>query len=265
LPPETVWLDVDKTRLAQALSNLVNNAVKYTPKGGEIRLSVQKQSTDVLISVKDNGIGIPPEMLPHVFDMFTQVDRSLERSQGGLGIGLNIVKRLVELHGGNIEARSAGENQGSEFVIRLPLAAEPKPAPSATPDAASGGKTVTRHRVLVADDNQDSAASLGMMLRLLGQETRQVHDGLEAVKLAEEFLPELILLDIGMPKLNGYDACRRIREQSWGRNIAIVALTGWGQEEDVRRSREAGFTFHIVKPIELSALQKLLAGLPGAR
>jgi CheY-like chemotaxis protein len=211
-----------------------------------------------VIHVKDHGVGIPPQVLPRVFDMFFQVDRTLEKSQGGLGVGLTIVKRLVELHGGTVEAHSAGPGQGSEFVIRLPVvAAAPGGPEGGEPEARAGG----RLRVLVADDNVDSADSLSMMLRLLGHEVRTAHNGVAAVETAAAFQPDVILLDIGMPKLNGFDACRRIRALPGGKGAVIVALTGWGQEEDKRRSREAGFDRHFVKPVEPADLEQLLAEL----
>ncbi len=198
-------------------------------------------------------------MLPKVFEMFTQVDRSLEKSQGGLGIGLSLVKGLVELHGGTVEARSGGHGMGSEFVVSLPvilsLAEDEQDEVSgemATPKA--------RCRILVVDDNRDAAMSLAVMLKLSGNETRTAHDGLEALDVAAAFKPDVVLLDIGMPKLNGYDTAARLRRQSWGKNVMLVALTGWGQEDDKRRSLEAGFDFHMVKPVDPAALEKLLSG-----
>lgn len=258
LPPEAVALDADPIRLAQVFLNLLNNAAKYTKRGGHIWLTADREGSDAIVSVRDNGIGIPGDMLPRIFDMFTQVDRSLERSQGGLGIGLTLVRRLVDLHDGTIEARSDGPDQGSEFVVRLPLIPPPLEPPPASdgPRAAS----LSGSRILVVDDNKDSADSLGMLLRLKANEIRTAYDGMEAVKVAESFRPELVLLDIGLPKLNGYDVARRIRQQPWGRDVVLVALTGWGQDEDRRRSQEAGFNFHIVKPVELAALEGLLAG-----
>ena len=210
----------------------------------------------LVISVRDNGIGIPGDMLPRIFEMFTQVDHSLERSQGGLGIGLTLVRRLVDLHDGTIEARSDGLDQGSEFVVRLPVLQPPleRPPTSDGPKAAA----LSGSRILVVDDNKDSADSLGMLLRLKGNEIRTAYDGIEAVDVAETFHPELVLLDIGLPKLNGYEVARRIRQQPWGQDMILVALTGWGQDEDRRRSQEAGFNFHVVKPVELAALEKLL-------
>jgi len=258
LPPQAIHLDADAVRLTQVFMNLLNNAAKYTKSGGHIWLNAVKEGSDAVISVRDNGIGIPCEMLPRIFEMFTQVDRSLERSQGGLGIGLTLVRRLVDLHDGTIEARSDGPDHGSEFVVRLPLI----PLPLETPPRMDVRRAAALSgiRILVVDDNKDSADSLGMLLRLKGNEIRTAHDGLEAVAVAEKFHPELVLLDIGLPKLNGYDVARRIRQQPWGQGVILVALTGWGQDEDRRRSKEAGFNFHIVKPVELSALESLLAG-----
>jgi PAS domain S-box-containing protein len=258
LPPQPIYLDADALRLAQVFSNLLNNAAKYTKAGGHIWLTAVKEGSDAVVSVRDDGIGIPAEMLPRIFGMFTQVDRSLERSQGGLGIGLSLVRRLLDMHDGTIEANSKGSDQGSEFIVRLPLI----PQPLETPPKIGGmpRTSLTGSRILVVDDNEDSADSLGMLLRLKGNEIRTAHDGLEAVRVAETFHPELVLLDIGLPKLNGYDVARRIRQQPWGGDVILVALTGWGQDEDRRRSKEAGFNFHIVKPVELSELETLLGG-----
>ncbi len=258
LPSQPVYLDADSIRLAQVFLNLLNNAAKYTKRGGHIWLTAKREGSDAVVSVRDNGIGIAGEMLPRIFEMFTQADRSLERSHGGLGIGLTLVRRLVDLHDGTIEALSSGLDQGSEFIVRLPVIQPPlEPPPvSDRPRAAA----LSGSRILVVDDNKDSADSLGMLLRLKGNEIRTAHDGLEAVEIAEMFRPELVLLDIGLPKLNGYDVARRIRQQPWGRNVILVALTGWGQDEDRRRSQEAGFNFHVVKPVELAALEELLAG-----
>ena len=259
LPAEPVFVDADVTRLAQVFANLLNNAAKYTQRGGgDIRLSVEPLGQEVAVRVKDNGVGIPASMLPQVFEMFTQVDRSLERTQGGLGIGLSIVKRLVEMHGGTVEAHSEGSGRGSEFVVRLPVLTPAVQETGLRSDGEEAASAPVRRRILVADDNVDSAASLAMMLEFMGNEVRTAHDGVEAVEAAAAFRPDVILLDIGMPRMNGYDACRRIREQPWGRGIAIAALTGWGQEEDKRQSGEAGFDHHLVKPVEPAALEKLL-------
>ena len=211
------------------------------------------------MSVVDNGMGIPAHMLPRVFEMFTQVDHSLERSQGGLGIGLSLVQRLVELHGGSVEARSDGHGMGSVFRVRLPVILSL--VGSKPPEAAEPVGPTSRRRILVADDNQDSATSLAMLLRIMGNETQTANDGLEALDMAAAFRPDVVLLDIGMPKLNGYEACRRIREQPWGEKAVLVALTGWGQVEDRRRSQAAGFNHHLVKPVDPATLEKLLASL----
>ena len=258
LPPQPVHLDADPIRLAQVFLNLLNNAAKYTKRGGHIWLTAEREGSDAVVSVRDNGIGIPGDMLARIFDMFTQVDRSLERSQGGLGIGLTLVRRLVDMHDGSIEARSNGPDEGSEFVVRLPLLIQPPHEPPPTSDGPRA-TALSGCRILVVDDNKDSADSLGMLLRLKGNDIRTAYDGLEAVEVAETFHPELVLLDIGLPKLNGYEVARRIRQQPWGRDVVLVALTGWGQDEDRRRSQEAGFNFHIVKPVELAALEELLA------
>ena len=260
LPQEPVYVDVDKIRLAQVICNLVSNAAKYSDPKSRIWLTVTQDGDEAVIRVKDAGIGIPAEMLPRVFDLFTQVDGSLERSRGGLGVGLTIVKRLVEMHGGSVEAYSEGHGMGSEFVVRLPN------APS-TPNEQEQEQDdpqpllIVRRRILVVDDNADAMSSMAMMLEIMGGDVRTAHDGLEAVKVAETFRPHLILMDIGMPNLNGYDACRRIRRQGWGKNAVIVALTGWGQKEDMRISEEAGFNSHLVKPVEPATLEKLVADL----
>jgi signal transduction histidine kinase len=252
LPAGPVFLDADLTRLAQVFSNLLTNSAKYTEPGGRIRLTAKRLSGEVLVGVRDNGIGIPPAALSHIFDMFSQVDRSIEKSTGGLGIGLALVKGLVEMHGGTVTAESEGK--GSTFTVRLPLAEGW--TKSRTEDAPDNGHD--NRRVLVVDDNRDGAESLAMMLRLMGDEVRTAHDGVEAIEVAEQFRPEVILMDVGLPRLNGLDATRRIREQKWGRDIAIIALTGWGQDGDRERSREAGCNGHLVKPVDLSDLEKAL-------
>ncbi|MGH8587062.1 MAG: ATP-binding response regulator [Gammaproteobacteria bacterium] len=213
----------------------------------------------MLIRVKDTGIGIPTETLPRIFDMFTQVNRSLERSEGGLGIGLTLVQRLVEMHGGTVEARSGGPGKGSEFVVRLAVAEIKDQGPQEAACDGEKGAAPAGRRILVVDDNPDTADSLGMLLRMMGNEVHMAHDGLEAVGAAAAFRPDVVLLDLGLPKLNGYEAARRIREQDGGTDMVLVAVTGWGQEEDRRRSKEAGFDHHMTKPVEFAALQKLLA------
>jgi CheY-like chemotaxis protein len=206
-------------------------------------------------------MGLPADKLDTIFEMFTQVDQTLERAQGGLGIGLTLVKRLVEMHGGSVEASSAGVGQGSEFLVRLPILLETlKPVtqpPIPIPTSA--------HRILVVDDNQDSARSLAMLLKITGHETHTAHDGLEAFEAAEKLRPNIVLLDIGLPKLNGHEVCRRIRQQPWGTDMVLIALTGWGQDDDRRKSIDAGFDAHLVKPVEYSDLMNLLTGLPVAQ
>jgi PAS domain S-box-containing protein len=274
LPPKPIFLNADPTRLAQVVGNLLNNACKFTNKGGRIWLTVEREGEQAVIRVRDSGIGIAADQLPRVFDMFMQADTSLERLVSGLGIGLTLVQDLVEMHEGTVEVHSAGVGQGSEFVVRLPLwkdeggrmgakdeggrmkdeSGQESPASSFIPHPSS-------LKVLVVDDNRDSAMSLAMLLELTGNETHTAYDGLEAVEAAATLRPDVVLLDIGLPKLNGYEAARKIREQPWGKSMVLVALTGWGQEEDRRRSEEVGFNAHMVKPVELAALQKLLAGL----
>ena len=260
LPPGAVYLHADPVRLAQVFSNLLQNACKYTEPGGRIWLTAERQGSDVLVSVKDTGIGIPTEMLPHIFELFTQVDRTLERSQGGLGIGLTLVKQLVEMHGGTVEASSDGPGLGSEFVVRLPILVE-KPEKHPSPASVTAKPATATRRILLVDDNQDSAQTLAKLLTLTGHETRVAHDGVQAVEAAGQFLPDAVLLDIGLPRLNGFEACRRIREQAWGKTMMLVALTGWGQEEDRRKSRDAGFDHHLVKPVDYAALMRLLGEL----
>jgi PAS domain S-box-containing protein len=264
LPRQPVWLDADPVRLAQVFANLLNNAAKYMERGGTIWLSAAVHDGRLAVSVRDAGVGIPADALRSVFDMFMQVDRSLSRVHGGLGIGLTLVKRLVEMHGGTVEVSSEGADKGSAFTVTLPLAAAPGEdagiAETAPPAGGSG-----RRRILIADDNPDVAESLAMMLRLMGNEVRAVHDGAQAIEQAVAFAPELVLLDIGMPGLDGYEVARRIREQQWDRNLVLVALTGWGQEEDRRRSIDAGFDHHFTKPVNPAVLERLIARLPRAQ
>ena len=263
LPSGPIYLQADAARLAQVVGNLLSNASKFTDDGGHIGLAVEREGKNVVIRVRDTGIGIAAADLPRLFDMFTQVDTSLERSRDGLGIGLTLVRALVEMHGGAVEARSAGLGQGSEFVVRLPTVAEaPKPGPR--PTSGTRARPV-RRRVLIVDDNQDGAESLAILLQLGGHETHTAHDGQQAIEDAERLRPDIVLLDIGLPRLNGYEVCRRIREQPWGKELSMVAVTGWGQQEDRRRSQEAGFDTHIVKPVEPEALMDLLASLPPTR
>jgi signal transduction histidine kinase/ActR/RegA family two-component response regulator len=257
LPPEPIYLDADPIRLSQVISNLLNNACKFSGQRGRITLTAGRRDNEVAISVKDNGIGIPADKLDSIFEMFSQVDQSLEKSHGGLGIGLTLARRLSELHGGAIEARSEGLGKGSEFVIRLPVTSGQVSQTTEEPQVEirpSGNR-----RILVVDDNQDSADSLAMLLRLAGNETSVAYDGEAAVEAAARQRPDVIFLDIGLPRLNGFDACRRIRENRWAENVLIIALTGWGQKEDRRKSAEAGFDGHLVKPVAHAELMRVLA------
>ena len=257
LPQQPIYLDADPVRLSQVVSNLLNNACKFAKRGGSINLIVERQENQVVIKVKDSGIGIASDKLAFIFEMFSQVDQSLERAQSGLGIGLTLSKRIVELHHGSIEAFSDGLDKGSEFVVRLPITLD-QTLP--LKEAAGVNRVDTRNRILVVDDNRDSAESLAEILKLSGNEIFLAHDGEQAVATADMQRPDVILLDIGLPKLNGFDACRRIRENSWAEKILIIALTGWGQEEDRRKSAEAGFDNHLVKPVNLAELMNLLDG-----
>jgi signal transduction histidine kinase/CheY-like chemotaxis protein len=261
LPTESIYLDGDRARLVQVFVNLLNNAAKYTRQGGQIQVGAERKGGDIVVTVKDNGSGIAADKLPYLFDPFYQAGRSYEQTYGGLGIGLTLVKRLVELQGGTVEARSRGPNQGSEFNVRLPVIAKPvQTLKSQEPLVA----TVSR-RILIVDDYPNVAESMARRLHLAGHEVKIALDGFQAIQAAENFRPEIILLDIGMPKLDGYETARRIRAQPWGIHIALVAVTGWGQEEDRRLSREAGFDAHLVKPVEKKELANLLARLPQAR
>ncbi len=277
MPPDPIWVDADLARLAQILSNLLNNAAKYTHAGGHIWLSAEKVNTsitrgavevssgpgEVVLRIRDNGIGIAPEMLRRIFDMFTQAGRSGDQSQGGLGIGLTLVKRLAEMHGGHVEAHSEGVGRGSEFLLRMPLSAETAAndphAKDAEPEPAARPR-----RILVVDDNRDAADSLSMLLHTGGHEVRVAYDGLEAVGAAVAFRPDVVLLDIGLPKLSGYEAARRIRDAR-GSEVLLVAVTGWGQAEDRRRAQEAGFDHHLTKPVDPEAIARLIDGLPERR
>lgn len=258
LPGAPVKLDADPVRLAQVFGNLLNNAAKYMDPGGRIKLTADVESGSVVVRVKDNGIGIAPESLPHLFEMFSQVPVARERAQGGIGIGLSLAKGLVELHGGTIEAHSEGVGKGAEFLVRLPIATGASvPAADPTPRFRPGAKG--GRRILIADDLKDNADSLAIMLRSIGHEVHVVNDGESAVAAALELQPEIMLLDIGMPYLNGYEACRRIRQQPRGRSIFLIAQTGWGQDDDKRRAEEAGFDHHLLKPVDGDALLALLA------
>jgi PAS domain S-box-containing protein len=262
-PPEPLYVEGDATRLTQIVTNLLDNAAKYTDSGGRIWLTAEREGDEAVIRVKDSGIGIDPAVLPRVFDMFTQAGLSLERAQGGLGVGLALVERLVTLHGGTVTAFSGGPGKGSQFTIRLPAlqahgqAAHGQAAPEVHAAAPSGPE---KHcRILVVDDNEDSAESLGMLLHMLGHEVKTANDGASALGAAAEFRPDVAILDIGLPKVNGYELAKQIREQPWGRDVVLVALTGWGQEQYRRRSAESGFNHHLTKPVEFEVLQQILA------
>jgi PAS domain S-box-containing protein len=267
LAPEPVYLDGDPVRLSQIFQNLLNNAAKYTERSGRISLTAERQDEVVVVRVEDTGVGIPPDTLPRLFEMFYQVDRSLERPQSGLGVGLALVRRLVEAHGGRVEARSEGVGKGSEFIVQLPVLTEPAAVP--VPQAGSDERnTVTGLRILVADDSRDSADLFAMFLKMMGNEVETAYDGVAAVEAAERFRPDAALLDIGMPRLNGEDVCRRIRSTSWGHGAVLIAVTGWDNEENRRRIVDAGFDAHLVNPVDPSAVVDLLASrlraAPGA-
>lgn len=258
VPEEPIYLQADPHRLAQVISNLLNNGAKYTKDGGRIWLTAERQENKVVVSVKDTGIGIPAEMRERIFDLFAQIDHPLEKGYTGLGIGLTLVKSLVEMHGGHVDVRSDGPNQGSEFRVWLPVltdaADEKRTMPSETEDAES-----IKRRVLVVDDNQAAADLLGMVVKMLGHEIRTAGDGREAIEVAAQFQPDVVLMDLGMPKMNGYEAAQHIRQQAWGKKMLLVALTGWGQDEDRQRTKSAGFDHHLVKPAEPAALQMIFA------
>ena len=261
--PFPVHLDADPTRLVQVFTNLVNNSAKYTDRGGRISISAEREGSQVAVTVADNGSGIPLGARARLFDMFTQLDRSAERTQGGLGIGLSMVKRLVEMHEGTVEILSEGIGQGTQAVVRLPVVLSPGPLRVAV-DARERGP-LPRRRILVVDDNQDAADSLAGVLALMGNEVRVGNDGVEAVRMAAEFHPDVVMLDIGMPRMNGHEACAAIRRQPANSDAVIIAVTGWGQDEDRRRSELAGFNLHLTKPVDPAAVETLLASLPPPR
>jgi two-component system CheB/CheR fusion protein len=263
IPPDSIRVIADPTRLEQVFANLLNNAAKYTERGGSVALIVERHGDVVAVRVRDTGFGIPAEVLPHVFDLFMQADRTLDRAQGGLGIGLTLVKALVEMHGGTVTAHSAGLGKGSEFVVQLPVVKDKGQgtkgeAESPTPGPSPFGLRPSR-RVLVVDDNRDAAESLGMLLRLWGHEVRTAHDGRSGLKAALSYRPQVVLLDIGLPGLDGYEVARRLREEFGGAAL-LVAMTGYGREEDRRRAEEVGFDAHLTKPADPAALRSLLAG-----
>ncbi|HEV7668962.1 MAG TPA: ATP-binding protein [Thermoanaerobaculia bacterium] len=268
LPDDPIPVEADLVRMAQVVVNLLKNAAKFTPAGGRILLSAERTSDsgEALIRVRDNGEGIAPEMLSKVFDLFVQADSTASRTEEGLGIGLTLSRHLTELHGGTLSAASAGLSQGSEFVIRIPLASEAEAAPPspASGAAEAGKREKPAHRVLIVDDNLDAASSLARLLSLWGHEVREARDGTTALRIAAELRPELILLDIGLPGMNGYEVATRLRADARFRDVRIIALSGYGSEQDQARSRAAGFDAHLLKPAELSHLESILASLPHA-
>ena len=265
--PEELWVDGDPVRLSQALTNLLNNAAKYTDPGGQIWLSSERSDGQAVIRVRDSGIGIDPLMVPHVFDLFVQGDHRTGVSASGVGIGLTLAKRLVELHGGRLDAFSAGLGLGSEFVIRLPVAAASRAGSADSPvkETAEVPAATRAVRVLVVDDNVDAADGLALLLDLQGHASRVAYDGESALEAAKDFRPEVAILDIGMPGMDGYELARRLREAPETATAILVAMTGWGQEEDLRRAKEAGFHHHVVKPADPDELEKLLADLASSR
>src|SRR2546421_10372873 len=265
LPGEPLYVDGDPTRLTQVVTNLLDNAVKFTDPGGQITVTASREGDSAVIEVSDTGIGIPPELLTRIFDMFTQADVPVERSQGGLGVGLALVERLVKLHGGSVSAHSEGPGKGTEFTIRLPLAVRARAQRQRELASSRDAAAANRCKVLVVDDNEDSADSLGTLLRMLGHEVHTAYDGDDALASASAFQPEIAILDIGLPKMSGYELATRLREEPWASQLVLVALTGWGQEEHRRRSAEVGFHHHLTKPVELHVLQQILDDVEACR
>ena len=261
-PPRALLVDADSTRLTQIVANLLNNAAKYTPEGGHIQVLAERDGDDAVITVLDSGIGLAQDMLPRIFDMFAQVDRSMDRAQGGLGIGLALVKRLVDMHGGSVFATSDGPGRGARFVVRLPLVRAPAPVPRLDGGHELEAQETDGLRVMVVDDNVDSAESLSQVMQILGYPVAVAHDGVEAVEMAANWKPAVVLMDIGMPRMSGLEAARAMRELPGGERLWLVALSGWGQNEDRRKSREAGFDHHFVKPVDVEALIDLIRNLP---
>jgi CheY-like chemotaxis protein/anti-sigma regulatory factor (Ser/Thr protein kinase) len=261
MPSDPIYLDADPARLGQVFSNLVNNACKYTDRRGRISISAERHDLDVIVTIADNGIGIPESERASIFEMFSQIDRAPHKPYGGLGIGLHLVKRLVEMHGGTIDVHSAGPGQGSTFTVRLPLTSRmPAQAPAELAVPAAADTTSPSRRILIVDDNVDHAESLATLLGLEGHEIYVEHNGITGLEAAERLRPDVVMLDLGLPFVDGLDACRRIRKQRWGKRMLLIAVTGWGQEIDRRRSSEAGFDHHLVKPVDARTLQSLLAG-----
>jgi CheY-like chemotaxis protein/anti-sigma regulatory factor (Ser/Thr protein kinase) len=257
LPERAVWLEADPARLEQVLTNLLQNAVKFTQDGGEIELRGEQDGSEVMVRIKDNGAGISPDLLQQVFEPFTQADTSLDRSAGGLGLGLTLVKRLVELHGGRVEVHSSGIGQGSEFIVRLSVAAAPNELKSVGISRKPTGQQPLK--VLVVEDNLDTAQMLAELVASWGHDVRLAYDGLQALAVAKEYRPHLVLLDIGLPRLDGYQVAERLRQELRLNRAIVVAVTGYGTDEDRIRSRAAGFDEHIVKPVQPDVLHELFS------
>jgi CheY-like chemotaxis protein len=254
-------VSADAARIAQVIGNLLTNAAKYTPHGGHIQLTAEREGSEAVISVTDSGIGIPPESLESVFDMFSQVGRNMQHAQGGLGIGLSLVRQLVGLHGGTVGASSEGAGKGSTFIVRLPLDLASAPSASDTDGAQAAATPRKTFRILVADDNVDAATTLAALLEMHGHELRVAHDGLQGLQIAEQFHPEVVFLDIGMPGMTGYEVARRLRQIKELAHSTIVAVSGWGAKDDLARAREAGFDRHFTKPVTVAHLSEFLTSL----
>ena len=261
LPLSPMYLQGDATRLTQVITNLLTNGVRYTGEQGQVWVSLEQRDSEAVLRVRDNGIGLAADQLTAIFELFVQVDTSLARSQGGLGLGLTLVKRLVELHDGRVEAHSQGVGQGSEFIVYLPLL--PSSNPTMNQDNQKMTSPAPGHRILVVDDNVDAATTLSMLLKLKKYEVHTGYSGRQALEVGERLRPTVVLLDIGMPDLDGYATARLIRQQPWGQTVALIALTGYSQGEDKQRSQQAGFDAHLVKPVDLAVLMQLLTSWPG--
>jgi CheY-like chemotaxis protein len=267
LPDELISVEGDKTRLVQVIANILHNAAKFMDPGGRIRLSVRRDGQYVAIKIADTGIGIAPELVPRIFELFTQVHSKSERAQGGLGIGLALVRRLTEMHGGSVSVRSEGPGRGAEFTVKLPVMASALAVLSSQRKDPGVIPQIEPQRILVADDNHDAAEALSLQLQLAGHDVRTAHDGVEALAVAQIFEPDIVLLDLGMPKMDGYEAARELRLRPiGGRRMALIALTGWGQQQDRDRTADAGFDAHLVKPVaEVQLFKALAAAVEGKR
>tara|TARA_R110001606_G_scaffold263789_1_gene412420 strand:- start:106 stop:1005 length:900 start_codon:yes stop_codon:yes gene_type:complete len=259
-PKSPILIEADSTRITQIITNLLTNAAKYTPEKGNISLHAFQDGNEAVLLVRDSGIGIPPDQLSNIFKMFSQLTPALERSQGGLGIGLALVHGLVTLHGGTIVAHSEGNDKGSEFIVRLPISNSPAEITSVINKTIP--LVIKQKRILVIEDNVDAAESLAMLLEMKGHTTRKAYNGKSGIKIAEEFNPEVILLDIGLPDIDGYQVAEQIRQQAWGKKIFLIAVTGWGQDKDKEFAKYSGFNQHMTKPIDFQKLNSLLQQIP---